>query len=196
VETDRFSGIGRKRIDFWDEDNLSLSLFRYKPGKSGQTDDVTQFILGFKNGDPECFKEAMIQVYNAVGKFEEDWKSERGCRYIVPVPSHVAHQVSESSHMLCKVLDSMFPWLQYPEGLLFRKESVVAAHQAYPGQRPTSTKHFESLGCSKTDLGGAGVILFDDIRTTGDTSQACKRRLQVDTGCSEVVRLFLGRTEE
>ena len=195
METDRFSDIGRKRIDFWDEDNLSLSLFRYKPGKSGQTDDVTQLILGFKNGDSECFKEAMIQVYDAVGKLSEDWKRERGCRYIVPVPSHVAHRVSESSHKLCQILVSMFPWLQFPEKLLFRKESVVAAHQAYPGQRRTSTQHFESLGCRKADLGGAGVILFDDVRTTGDTSQACKRRLQADTRCGEVVRLFLGRTE-
>lgn len=194
MQTDRFSDIGRKRIDYWDEDNLSLSLFRYKPGKSGQTDEVTQFILGFKEGDPECFKEAMIQVYDAVGKFSEDWKCERHCRCIVPVPGHIAHRVSESSHALCQILASMFPWLQYREKLLFRKESVIAAHQAYPGQRRTSTEHFESLGCRKTDLDGAGVILFDDVRTTGDTSQACKRRLQLDAKCGQVVRLFLGRT--
>jgi hypoxanthine-guanine phosphoribosyltransferase len=88
----------------------------------------------------------------------------------------------------------MFPWLQYPEGLLFRRESINPAHLAYPGQRPTSMEHFQSLGCRKADLEGAGVILFDDIITTGDTSQACKRRLQQDTKCGEVVRPFLGKT--
>jgi predicted amidophosphoribosyltransferase len=194
VETNPYSDIGRKRIDFWDEDNLSLSLFRYKPGKSG-TDEVTQFILGFKALDSACLQAAAMQIYDAVGKFSEDWKREQDCRHIVPVPSHIAHKVSPSSKLVCHFIAKKFPWLQYPEELLFRRESVIPAHQAYPGQRPTSMEHFESLGCSKVDLGRAGVILFDDVRTTGDTSQACKRRLQLDAKCGEVVRLFLGRTE-
>jgi hypothetical protein len=46
------SNIGRERIDSWDEDNLSLSLFQYKPGKIGQTDTATQFILCFKEFGP------------------------------------------------------------------------------------------------------------------------------------------------
>ena len=190
-----FSHIGRQRIDFWDEDNLSLSLFRYRPGKSGQTDEATQFILRFKESDSACLPVALMQVYEALGRFSEDWKCELGCRYIVPVPSHLAHEVSPSSKLVCRFIAKMFPWLQYPEDLLFRKESVTPAHLAYLGRRPTSTEHFESLGCNKADLEGAGVILFDDVRTTGDTSQACKRRLQLDTRCGEVVRLFLGRTE-
>jgi hypothetical protein len=194
METNPYSDIGRNRIDFWDEDNLSLSLFRYKPSKHGQTDEVTQFILGFKECDSDCLRIAMTQVFEAAGKFSEEWNHERGCRYVVPVPSHVAFQVADASHAMCLFLASMFPWLRYPEKLLFRRETVIAAHQAYPGQRPTSMGHFASLGCGKADLGGA-VILFDDIRTTGDTSQACKRRLQIDTRCGEVVRLFLGRTE-
>ncbi len=195
VEADPYSDIGRKRIDFWDEDNLSLSLFRYKPGKSGLTDEATQLILGFKNSDPICLSAALMQVNDAVGKYSEIWKSELGCRHVIPVPSHMAHKVSPSSELACRFIAKMFPWLQYQQELLFRRESVIPAHPAYPGQRPTSPAHFQSLGCSEADLRGAGVILFDDVRTTGDTSQACKRRLQLDAKCGEVVRLFLGRTE-
>ncbi len=189
-----YGDIGRKRIDFWDEDNLSLSLFRYKPGKSGLTDEVTQFILGFKASDSACLSVALMQVHGAVEKFAERWKYELGCSHIVPVPSHTAHKVSPSSTLACRFIAKMFPWLQYQEGLLFRRESVTPSH-LYPGQRPTYMEHLESLGCSKADLRRAGVILFDDVRTTGDTSQACKRRLQLDAQCGEVVRLFLGRTE-
>jgi len=193
VETNSYSNIGRKRIDFWDEDNLSLSLFRYKPGKSGQSDEATQLILGFKKSDPGCLSAALMQVNDAVEKFLEIWKREHDCRHIVPVPSHIAHEVSPSSKLACRFISKMFPWLEYPEELLFRREGVIPAHLAYPEQRPTAMEHFESLGCSKReDLGGAGVILFDDVRTTGNTSQACRWRLQRDAKCGEVVRLFLG----
>jgi hypothetical protein len=100
----------------------------------------------------------------------EDWKIEKrefGFQYAVPVPSHLAHEVSPSSKLMCGFISKMFPWLQYPEGLLFRKENVPAAHLAYPGQRLTAPEHFQSLRCSKADLAGAGVILFDDVRATG-----------------------------
>jgi hypothetical protein len=189
-----YSNIGRERIDSWDEDNLSLSLFRYKPGEIGRTDTATRFVLCFKESGSACFSTAVAQVFEAVGKFAEDWKREFGCRYIVPVPSHLAGHVSPSSRSMCRFVVRNFPWLQYPEELLFRKENVPAAHLAYPGQRPTATKHFQSLRCSKADLAGAGVILFDDVRATGNTSQACRWRLQQDAKCGEVVRLFLART--
>jgi len=162
VETDRSAKLVEDASTFG---TRTTSRFPYSVTSQASPDKpmmFTQFILGFKNGDPECFKEAMIQVYDAVGKFSEDWKCERGCRYIVPAPSHVAHRVSESSHELCKILDSMFPWLQYREGCFSEKRVSVAAHQAYPGQRRTSTEHFESLGCRKADLAGASVILFDE----------------------------------
>lgn len=194
VGNDPYSDVGRKRIEFWDEDNLSLSLFRYRPVKYGLTDEATQLVLGFKNSDPACLSAAVMQIKDAFEKVSENWKNEFGCRYIVPVPSHIAHEVSPSSKLACLFIAKMFPWLQYPEDLLFRRESVTPAH-LYPEQRPTLTEHFESLRCSKADLGGVGVILFDDVRTTGNTSQACRRRLRDDANAGEVVRLFLGRTE-
>jgi predicted amidophosphoribosyltransferase len=190
VEQFPSSSICRRRVDFWDEDNLSLSLFAYKPSGSGKPDEAAELIRGFKAGDPEFFKTAMIQVYEAVGKFCEGWKREHNCRYVVPVPSHAAQKVSESSKDMCYFISKMFE-LEYLEGFLFREVSVIPAHLAYPGQRPTSMEHFESLGCNKQDLKGVGVLLFDDVLTTGDTSQACKRRLQLDA-CGKVVRLFLG----
>src|SRR5260370_21281499 len=121
-----------------------------------------------------------VVVCGWLGRFAEEWKREFGCRYIVPVLSQLACNFSPSSKLVCRFIVRMFPWLQYPEELLFRRENVTPAHLAYPGQRPTSTEHFQSLGCNNAGLGGAGLILFDDIVTTGDTSQACIRRLQQD----------------
>jgi hypothetical protein len=39
-------------------------------------------------------------------------------------------------------------------------------------QAATVAEHFQSLACSQGDLTGAGVILFDDVRTSGTTRQA------------------------
>jgi hypothetical protein len=195
MENNFYSDIGQERVDYWDEDNLSLSLFRYKPGKLGETDKATQFVLCFKESGSACLSTACVQVYEALGKFSDDWKREFGCRYVVPVPSHIARKVSPSSKLMCGFIAKMFPWLQYPEELLFRKETVTAAHMANPWQRLSVKEQFDSLGCRETNLASAGVILFDDVRNTGNTSQACKRRLKDDAKCGEVIRLFLARTE-
>jgi len=94
---------------------------------------------------------------------------------------------------MCDLISKNFQ-MEYPVGLLFRRASVLPSH-VYPWERPSVAAHFESLGCAKADLGGADVLLFDDVRTTGNTSQACKRRLQADAKCGDVVRLFLARVE-
>jgi len=185
-----------KRIDFWDEDNLSLSLFPYRPVCRGRNDEATRLVLGFKNFEHEYLDEAVRHAHDAFRKFAERWTGDFGCRYIVPVPRHTANQVSLSSKVLCGVLSDMFPWLEYRERLLFRRTSVPQAHMARPWKRPTPTEHFESLACRDADLVvGAGIILFDDVRTSGNTSQGCRWRLKQDTRCGEVIRVFLGRTE-
>jgi predicted amidophosphoribosyltransferase len=173
-----------------------LSLFVFKTVRSGQADEVTKFIHAFKaSKDHECFKAAIVEVYDAAGESIEGWKPESNynCRYVVPVPSSRAHEVSAFSKDMCSFIASTFH-LEYPERLLFRERSVLPSHMATYWQRLSVKDQFDSLGCSKANLAGAGVILFDDIVNTGDTSQACKRRLQ-DAKCGEVVRLFLGRTE-
>lgn len=185
------------RIDFWDEDNQSLSLFAYKPVRSRQYDEARELILGFKNSDPEYLSAAVEQVCYAFQAFGERWRCDLNCRYIVPVPSHTASQVSESSELVCTVLSGVFPWLQYPKGLLFRRMSVQPAHMIQPWERRLTPKeHFESLACGDIDLvEGAGIILFDDVRTSGNTSQGCRWRLKQDTHCGQIVRVFLARTE-
>lgn len=183
-----------QRIDFWDEDNRSLSLFRYKPGAAGESDPVTQFILGSKDPDSIYHTTATEEVFDALSKFLDQWKNDFDCRYFLPVPSHTAYNVPPASKKLCRFMARAFE-LQYPEDLLYRAISVPPAHMARSWERLTPPQHFESLRCSNADLRGAGVVLFDDVRTTGNTSQACRWRLQGHTNCGEVVRLFLGRVE-
>lgn len=195
METLPWISIRGKRDVCWDWDNLSLSLFVYKTVRSGQVDEVTKFIHAFKaSKDPECFKAAIVEVYQAAGESIEEWKREHNCRYVVPVPSSRAHEISGYSREMCSFIASTFH-LEFPEGLLFRERSVPPSYMATYWQRLSIKDQFDSLGCRETNLAGAGVLLFDDIRNTGNTSQACRWRLKDDAECGEVIRLFLARTE-
>jgi predicted amidophosphoribosyltransferase len=180
--------IGEERNDYWDEDNLSLSLFVYK---SRADTRANRFILRFKEYDIECVSDAVDQLRDALKRHIDDWNKE--CRYIVPVPSHEANIVSRSSVYVCLCIAGT-SHLEYPERLLFRRTTVLS-HLNGSRQRPTVQEHFESLACRSADLGGATVLLFDDVRTTGNTSQACRCRLQEDVNAGQVVRLFRARVE-
>ncbi len=195
METLPWINIRGKRDVCWDSVNLSLSLFVYKTVGSGHSDEVSNFIHAFKaSKDTECFKTAMVEVYDAAGEFIEEWKREFDCRYVVPVPSSRAHEISGYSKDMCSFIESTFH-LEYREGLLFRERSVPPSHMANYWQRLSVKEQCDSLACRETISNGAGVILFDVIRNTGNTSQACRRRLRDDAKCGEVIRLFLARTE-
>jgi predicted amidophosphoribosyltransferase len=128
------------------------------------------------------------------GEYIEEWKQEYNCRYVVPVPSSRAHEISAFSKDMCSFIASTFH-LEYPEGLLFRERSVPPSHMATYWQRLSVKEQCDSLRCRETNLAGAGVILFDDVRNTGNTSDACRRRFRDDAKCGEVIRLFLARTQ-
>lgn len=195
METLPWSKIRGKRNICWSWDNLSLSLFVYKTAGSVQADEVTQFIHAFKaSKDHECFKAAIVEVYGAAGESVEEWKREYNCRYVVPVPSSRAHEIAAFSADMCSFIASTFH-LEYPERLLFRERSVPPSHMANYWQRLSVKEQCDSLGCRDTNLAGAGIILFDDVRNTGNTSDACRRRLRDNTKCGDVVRIFLARTQ-
>jgi predicted amidophosphoribosyltransferase len=192
-----WSKIRGKRDICWSWDNLSLSLFVYKTAGSGQADEVTQFIHAFKaSKDHECFKASIFEVYDAAGESIKEWKQEcnYNCRYVVPVPSSRAHEIAAFSRDMCSFIASTFH-LEYPDRLLSREHSVLPSHMANYWQRLSVKEQYDSLGCRDTNLAGAGIILFDDVRNTGNTSDACRRRLRDNTKCGDVVRLFLARTQ-
>jgi predicted amidophosphoribosyltransferase len=187
--------IREKRDVCWSWDNLSLSIFVNKTVGSGQADEITKFIRAFKaSDDDECLKTAIVELYKAAGEYIEEWKRQYNCRYVVPVPSSRAHEISRYSKAMCGFIARMFH-LEYREGLLFRERTVPSSHMAAYWQRLSVKEQFDSLGCRETNLAGAGVTLFDDVRNIGNTSQACRRRLRDDAKCSEVIRPFLDRTQ-
>jgi predicted amidophosphoribosyltransferase len=194
METLPWINIREKRDVCWSWENKSLSLFVYRTVGSGQADEVTRFIHAFKaSKDHECFKAAIVEVYEAAGKYIEEWKREYDCRYVVPIPSSRAREISGYSKEMCKFVASTFR-LEYREAL-FRERTVPSSHMATYWQRLSVKAQCDSLGCRDTNLAGVGVILFDDVRNTGNTSDACRRRLRDDAKCGEVIRLFLARTQ-
>jgi predicted amidophosphoribosyltransferase len=194
VETLPWINIRRRRDVCWSwDDNPSLSLFVYNAVGSGHEDEVTDFIHAFKGSkDYECYKTAIVEVYEAAGKYIEEWKREYDCRYVVPVPSSRAREISGYSKDVCKFIASTFH-LEYREAL-FRERTVPSSHMATYGHRLGGRDQFDSLACRETNLAGAGVILFDDVLNTGNTSHACRWRLKGDAKCGKVIRLFLART--
>jgi hypothetical protein len=141
--------IRQKRKVCWDEANRSLSLFVYRAVRSRQADEVTKFIHAFKSSDHEAFKAAIVEVHDAAARLIEKWKEEYHCRYVVPVPSHSAHQISDSPRRMCDFIATMFH-LEYPETLLFRKETITPAHLAYPGQRANLDGAFSVVGMRRS----------------------------------------------
>lgn len=134
----------------------------------------------------------MLEVYEIVRGYIEEWKRDYSCRYIVRTLQPLTNY--RLTQETCARIASIFR-LEYPEGLLFRESTVRSSHMASYWQRLSVKEQFDSLGCRRTNLAGAGVVLFDDVRNTGNTSDACRRRLRDDAKCGEVIRLFLARTE-
>jgi predicted amidophosphoribosyltransferase len=195
METLPWINIREKRSVCWSWENESLSLFVYRTVGSGQADEVTRFIHAFKaSRDHECFKAAIVEVYDAARESIEEWKTDEkiNCRYVVPVPSSRAREISGYSKDMCKFIASTFH-LEYREAL-FRERTVPSSHMATYGEGLSVRDQFDSLACRESNLAGAGVILFDDVLNTGNTSQACRWRLQDDAKCGKVIRLFLART--
>lgn len=61
--------------DFWDEDNLSLSLFVYRAGES-ETDFASLFVREFKSFNEDCIKEAVAHVFDALEKHAENLEAK------------------------------------------------------------------------------------------------------------------------
>ena len=130
MQTLPWINIRENRSVCWSWDNLSLSLFVYKTVGSGQADEITKFIIAFKSSDDdECLKAAMVEIYEAAGEYTKGWKQEYNCRYVVPVPSSRAHEISRYSKAVCGFIARIFH-LQYREGLLFREWTVHSSHVA------------------------------------------------------------------
>lgn len=177
------------RLDF-----PNFSVLPYRSKRSGKADQISEFVLAFKEGVESAVQIAIPVVCDELEKKRGRLLSD--VSHIVCTPPHGKGFASTSSELLCDQVAKRFALTHIRSGLE-RTKSVRKAAYAPPGQRPTYADHLESIEYAgpALNLGGRGILLFDDVLTSGDTSYACRDILLAGTRCKVVVGLFLARTQ-
>jgi hypothetical protein len=173
-----------------------LWVLPYYTKRSGNADGVSAFIWQFKDGYVQAFNVALELLSNAIEKHEHFLRTKYGCSLIAAAPSSKQGFPKPLPENVCSELARRHSWMAYAPRLLQRTRTVRQAHRCPPGGRTTFFDHLETIACgAQYNLERRGVLLFDDVLTTGDTSLACASTLRQQANCGNVVGLFLGRTQ-
>jgi len=177
--------------------SYNFFVLPYFSKRSGKNNDVTNFILDFKNQWPKSVNLVSGLMGDTVAGIEKRLRYDLKCQYIVSTPPSSQGTARPASEFVCKSLAARFGWLKHLPGALQRTAAVKKSAYAQPGERPGYDDHLKSIAWvgPDLDLKGRGVILFDDVYTRGETSSACRTIIKQKTGCSVVVGIFLGRTQ-
>jgi len=172
----------------------NFSVLPYRSKRSGKADQTSQFVLAFKEGVESAVQIAIQVVGDELEKKQGRLLSD--ISHIVCAPPHKKGFASASSEFFCEQVAKRFSLTHMPRALE-RTKSVPKAAYAPPGQRPTYGDHLDSIRYAgpAIALSGRGILLFDDVLTSGDTSDACRDILIAATRCKVVVGLFLARTQ-
>src|SRR5262245_27726673 len=123
----------------------------YRTKRSGQNNEITDFILNFKNN----WAPAVKIVVDIVGELlaENEAKLKRfKCQYVLAAPPSSKGTARPSSESLCRALANRFSWLTYLPAALERTESVQKSAYAQPGGRPGYQRHLETIKYIGPDL--------------------------------------------
>lgn len=170
-------------------------LLKYSPIRVGN--DATFFILDFKENVDSAVEDAIEMLIPRFKDMEERLRDQFGCRYIVSIPPHAAGRSSVPCERVCAALAHQYGWLTHIPDALVRSENVRKAARSPTGQRPTTEDHVRTIYFGRRDLkiGNRGIIMVDDVYTTGSVSGACRAVIKSATGCPRVIGVFLGRTQ-
>jgi len=196
VWTDRFVREQVKNELIFTTTGPQLWILPYYTKKSGDANEVTEFIWKFKDGGVAAVALATELLTAGISKHEKALRDKYGCSVICASPSSQQGGPSIATDRVCEELAKRFPWLTHRKGLLQRIQTIKRAHLCAPGERPTVQTHLDTVAASMSDnLKGRGVLLFDDVVTRGGTSEACSQILKSCMKCGPVVGLFLGKTQ-
>jgi len=179
----------------WDGDDFYV--LKYFSKRSGLANSVTSLILRFKEND-EAAVTAVIQLMTTeFERIEATLRDERLCRYIVSIPSSTAKRSNVPCERVCRALAKKFDWLTHVPDALIRGETVQKSAFAAPGERPDYEEHIRTIkyNAGTLHLNKESFIMFDDVKTRGETSRACREILAKATACKAVIGVFLGRTQ-
>lgn len=170
----------------------------YYTKRSGKNNEISQFVLDFKNGDPAAVILASRIVVEALQPWESMLRDQYNLRAIVAAPPSSRGVARAPSEAVCRAIAARFTWLKHIQGALERVEAVKKSAWCPPGERPTYDDHVRTIkyvGPKILNAAGKGIILFDDVLTRGETSSACRDIIKNATRCSRVTGVFLARTQ-
>lgn len=177
----------------WEGENFCILPYYTK--RSGRNNEVTQFVLDFKEARSEAVTVATKLVVNVLATQQQRFRDLRW-KYVVAVPPSSKGFAKPASESICKIIAAHFGLTHLP-GALERVTSVAKSSFAPPGQRPDAADHLESIRYvgPRLQADNSAVVLFDDVLTRGETSNACRMILKKSTGCQRVIGIFLSRTQ-
>lgn len=179
--------------DHWHTPNAHATLTYHKPSSTGgKASEAAALVLDFKGGRREAVGYTTSFLEHAVKRYEVYLRDVRRIRYVAAIPGHVAASGYLRLDQVARSLADRFPWLA-SDGIVERVRDVPKSSTAR--ERPAAAVHAASMRWQGPGLtSDDGVLLIDDVLTSGATFAGAQATLRYTTACRSVVGMFLART--
>jgi hypothetical protein len=188
------------------EESIVLGKYFAWRGGSGVRDDYSRTIVRLKKGEASAIEFFTGKVGRRI---KADDNLNRATCFLVPVPSSKKHD-PERPHrgeLLCQAVAAV-PGIKVTYGnYVVRRTAIHSSHGRSVSSRPLIDEHLQTMeiripalsGKYVSKLGsnqwkGFDAIVFDDVRYTGATSEACAGKL-LQAGFRRVYAIYLGQNQ-
>lgn len=187
-------------------ESIVLGKYYAWRGGSGIRDEYSYNIVRFKRGDHQARGYFVGRVARAI--IERADLNRSSC-VLVPVPSSKPYDPMKPhrGELLCKDVAAV-PTIRLGYGnYVIRSKEIASSHGRSVATRPPVEEHLNTLEIRIPHASGRlgvrlgidqwkkiDVVLFDDVRYLGNTSEACARLL-LQAGFRRVYAIFLGQNQ-
>lgn len=166
-----------------------MNLYVYHPwdgGKNPNIDNITNTLLNLKSD-----KDSAVNYFSKVVKTQlaNLSKGQENKSYCI-VPSHTKGDISNG---LSRVIENIKIDFGFSNNANLLKRSKTVAKSSTGGDRSVQ-HHLDSIAVvDDSSVKDKVVFLFDDISSTGNSMEACKKLL-LEKGATKVVMISFGQT--
>ena len=184
---------------FWDEQQ-NLCLFPYHPKDSPLRNQFTELVWSFKRNEDSAVRTVTQMAVRAFTQNESKLRAIQPFWYLVAMPPHEAGGHNLPCEILCaRLAMNCSSWIHHLPNALERAGDVAKSSMAkHEGKkRPDYWDHAASIsyiGPEEISTEKYGILLVDDVFTTGNTFHACYGILKDATSCESISGFFVGKT--